>query len=82
MTKGTRILMQKEREKDKATSNYKSTTCLPSVSKLLRGVIAEEICKFLDTNLLKPQEQKECTRKSRETNDVLFLDKSIIIGGS
>ena len=74
--------MQKEREKDKAASNYKSITCLPLVSKLLRGVIAEEICKFLDTNLLQPQEQKGFTRKSRETNDLLFLDNLIIIGGS
>ena len=73
--------MQKEREKNKAASNYKSITCLPLVSKLLRGVIAEEICKFLDTNLLQPQEFC-CTRKSRATNDVLFLDKLIIIGGS
>ena len=48
------------------------------VWKLLTGVIAEEVYGFLDTNLLLPQEQKGCRRKSRGTNDLLFLDKMIM----
>ena len=47
------------------------------VRKLLTGVIAEEICGYLDTNLLLPQEQKGCRRKSRETNDLLFIDRRL-----
>ena len=31
-----------------------------------------------DTSLLLPQEQKGCMRKSRETNDLLFIDKIIM----
>ena len=69
---------EKEKEKRKAASNYRRITCLPLVRKLLTDVIAEEIYGFLDTNLLLPQEQKGCWRKSRRTNDLLFIDKIIM----
>ena len=70
--------MQKDKEKGKAASNYRPITCLPLVWKLLTGVIAEEVYGFLDTNLLLPEEQKVCRRKSRRTNDLLFIDQMII----
>ena len=53
-------------------------TCLHLVWKLLAGVIAEKIYGFLDTTLLLPQEQKGCKRKSRGTNDLLFIDQLIM----
>ena len=40
-----------------------------------------QVCYYLknkDTSLLLPQEQKGCMRKSRETNDLLFIDKIIM----
>ena len=40
--------------------------------------IVEEVYGFLDTNLLLPQEQKGCWRKSRGKNDLLFIDKMIM----
>ena len=67
MTKGRTILLQKDKEKGKAASNYIPITCLPLVWKLLTGVIAERGYGFLDTNLLLPQEQKGCRRESRGT---------------
>ena len=70
--------MQKDKEKGKAASNYRLITCLPLVWKLLTSVIAEEVYGFLDTNLLLPQEQKGCRRKSRGTNDLLFIDTMIM----
>ena len=60
MTKGIKILMEKDKEKGKAASNYRVITCLPLLWKLLTGVIAEEVYGFLDTNLLLPQEQQRC----------------------
>ena len=75
ITKGRNILMEKNKEKGKAVSNYRPITCLPLVQKLLTGVIAEEVYGFLDTNLLLSQEQKGCRRKSRGANDLLFIDK-------
>ena len=63
MTKGRTIIMQKEKEKNMAASNYRSITCLPLLWKLLTDVIAEKNYRFLDTNLLLPEEQKRCRRK-------------------
>ena len=70
--------MQKDKEKGKTASNYRPITCLPLVCKFLTGVIADKVYGFLDTNLLLPQEQKEYRRKSRGTNDLLFIDKMIM----
>ena len=67
----------KGKEKGKAASHYRPITCLSLVWKLLTGAIAEEINGFLDTNFLLPQEQKGFKRKSRGTNDLLFIDKVI-----
>ena len=77
MTKGRTILTQKDKQKGKAASNYRPISCLLLVWELLTGVIAEEVYRFLDTNLLLPQE-KGCRRKSRGTNDLLFIDKIIM----
>ena len=71
MTKERTILLQKDKEKGKAASNYKPIIRLPLVWKLLTGVIAEEIYGFLDTNLLN-------LRKSRGWSDLLFIDKMIM----
>ena len=78
VTKGRTISMQKDKEKGKAASNYRPITSLSLVWKLLTGVIGEEVYGFLDTNLLLPQEQKGCRRKSRGTNDLLFIEKMIM----
>ena len=37
-----------------------------------------DLHKFVITNLLLPQEQKRCRRKSRGTNDLLFIDEMIM----
>ena len=54
MKKRRTILMQKDKEKGNAASNYRPITCLPLVWKLRTGVIVEEVYGFLDTNLLLP----------------------------
>ena len=70
--------MWKDKERGKAASNYRPITCLPLVWTLITGVTAEEVHGFLDINLLLSQEQKGCRRKSRGTNDLLFIDKMIM----
>ena len=71
--------MHKDKENSKRASYYRPITCLPFVRELLTSVIAEKNYGFLDTNLLLPQEQKGCRRKSRGKNDLLFIDKMMII---
>ena len=70
--------MLKDKEKGKAASNYRTITCLPLVWKLLTGVIAKYVYAFLDTNLLLPREQNRYRKKSRGTNDPMFIDKMIM----
>ena len=41
MTKGTTILVLKDKENGKAASNYRSVTCLLLVSNSLTGIINE-----------------------------------------
>ena len=42
------------------------------MSKLLTGVIADQIYTHLDQEELLPEEQKECWKGSRGTNDLLY----------
>ena len=78
MTKGRTMLLQKDKEKGKPSSNYRPITCLSLIWKLLAGVIPEETYAILYTNLLLPQEKKGCRRKCRGTNDLLLTDKLIL----
>ena len=46
--------------------------------KLLPGVIADHICKNLDQQKLLSEEQKRCRKRSRGTNDLLYIDRAVI----
>ena len=46
--------------------------------KLLTGVIADQIYAHLDQEKLLPEEQKGCRKGSRETNDLLYIDRAVI----
>ena len=44
----------------------------------MTGIIAESIYGFLQGNLVLPNEQKGCRRKSRGTKDHLIIDKMVL----
>ena len=46
--------------------------------KLLTGVIADQIYAHLDQEKLLPEEQKDCRKGSRGTNDLLYIDSAVI----
>ena len=46
--------------------------------KLLSGVIADQIYGHLDQQKLLPEEQKGCRKRSKGTNDLLYIDKAVI----
>ena len=46
--------------------------------KLLSGVIADQIYEHLDQQRLLTQEQKGCRKRSRRTNDLLYIDRAVI----
>ena len=48
------------------------------MGKLLSGVIADLIYGHLDQQKLLPEEQKECQKRSRGTNDLLYINRAVI----
>ena len=46
--------------------------------KLLTDVIANQIYAHLDQEKLLPEEQKRCSKSSRRTNDLLYIDMAIM----
>ena len=78
LTRGRTSLLQKDASKGNVASNYRPLTCLPLMWKLLTGVIADQIYEHLDQEKLLPEEQKGCRKGSRETNDLLYIDRAVI----
>ena len=78
LTKGRNSLLQKGKSKGNVASNYRTITCLPLMWKLLTEVIADPIYAHLDQEKLLPEEQKECRKGSRGTNDLLCIDRAVI----
>ena len=64
--------------KGNIASNDRPITCLPLMWKLLSGVIADQIYGHLDQQKLLPEEQKECRKRSRRTNDLIYIDRTFI----
>ena len=46
--------------------------------KLLSGVVADQIYGHLDQQKLLPEKQKGCWKRSRGTNDLLYIDRAVI----
>ena len=77
-TLGKTVLCQKDPSKGNAVDNYRPTSCLPLIWKLMTGTVAESIYNFLDVNDKLSVEQKGCTKESRGTKDQLLIDKTIL----
>ena len=68
----------KDKSKGNVASNYRPLTCLPSLWKLLTGVIADQIYAHSHQEKLLPEEQKGHRKGSRGTNDLLYIDRAVI----
>ena len=78
LIRGRISLLQKDKSKRNVASNSRPITCLPLMSKLLTGVIADQIYAHLDQEKLLAEEQKGCRKGSRGTNDSLCIDRVVI----
>uniref|UniRef100_A0A803THT2 Reverse transcriptase domain-containing protein n=1 Tax=Anolis carolinensis TaxID=28377 RepID=A0A803THT2_ANOCA len=78
LTTGRTYLIQKDPAKGAAPGNYRPITCLPTMFKLLTGIIADRIQDYLEEKNILPDEQKGNKRKSRGTKDQLLIDKMIL----
>ena len=43
----------------------------------MTGVIADQIYGHIDQQKLLPEEQKRCRKRSRRTNDLLYIDRGV-----
>ena len=71
-------MLQKDKSEGNVASNYGPITCLPLIKKLLAGVIADQIYAHLGQEKLLQEEQKGCRKGSRETSDLLYIDRALI----
>ena len=78
LTRERTSLLQKDKSKGNRASNYRPTTFLPLMWKLLTCVIADQIYAQLDQERLLPKEQKGCRKGSRGSNDLLYIDRAVI----
>ena len=78
LTRGKTSLLQKDKSKGNVASNYRPITYLLVMGKLLTGVISNQIYAHLDQEKLLPEEQKGCRKGSRGTNDLLYIDRTVI----
>ena len=78
MTKGRTTLIQKDPWKWTAPNNYRPITCLPMMWKIQAAQIREEIYFSLTSCGLFPDEQKGCSKESRGTGELLYLDQHIL----
>ena len=62
----------------KQTTTNRPIACLLLTRKLLTGIIADEICGFLENEGVFPDKQKGCRRKSKGTGDQLCIYKILL----
>ena len=77
MTKGRTVLMRKDKSKKNKASNCHSFPCLSLTWKLLREVIADEICGSLEKDEILLEERNGFRRKLKVTGDQLYIDKML-----
>ena len=78
LIRGKTSFLQEDKSKGNVASNYRPIFCLPLMWKLLTGIIADQIYAHLDQEELLPEEQKECRKGSRGTNDLRYIDRAVI----
>ena len=78
VTRDCTVLCQKDPQKVNTAENYRLITCLPLMWKPATGVIAQEMYNYLERENIFPEEQKDCKRGSRGTNDQLLIDKTVL----
>lgn len=77
LVSGKTTLILKNAEKGPIASNYRPITCLPTMWKLLSGIIASKMLEHLVANKILAFEQKGIRPGSRGTKDQLLIDKMI-----
>ena len=81
LTRGRTALLQKDKSKGNIANNYRPITISYNYRpmwKLLSGVIVDQIYGHLDQQKLLPEEQKGYRKRSRGTNNLLYIDRAVV----
>ena len=78
MTLGRTVLVVKDAVKGSIPSNFRPITCLPTIWKLLSGILSDCLYNHLHSQGLLPTEQKGISRGSRGAKSQLLVDKMIM----
>ena len=76
LTKGTTHLIPKSEDTDQP-NQYRPITCLPTVYKLLTGIIADNMYNHLFNNNLISKQQSGCKRDCYGVKDQLLINKTV-----
>ena len=77
MVSGRTTLILKDPRKGLVASNYRPTTCLPTLWKLFSGILTQKILKQVNDQRILTFEQKGLQPGSRGTKNQLLIDKMI-----
>lgn len=77
MTTGTTYLIPKTHPSQNNPSKYRPITCLPTIYKIMTGIIAEKIYEHLEDNNLIAEEQKGCRKQAQGCKEQLTIDQII-----
>lgn len=77
LVEGTTLLIQKDPNKEASPDNFRPITCLPTMWKILSGIIANKIMNHLAENNVLCHEQKGARPQCRGTKDQLAIDRTI-----
>ena len=78
MTTKRTVLMQKDKSKGNIATNYRPITCLPTMWKLLTGIISERLYTYLEETNTIFNQQKGCKKKCRGTKDQFLISKLVM----
>lgn len=74
MTKGITYLLPKTSPTTPDPSKYRPITCLPTLYKILTGILANKIYKHVSDNKIMAEEQKGCKKEARGYKEQLIID--------
>ncbi|XP_060525287.1 uncharacterized protein LOC132701423 [Cylas formicarius] len=77
LTKGMTYLLPKTDYPIKDPSKYRPITCLPTIYKILNGIIANKLYQHMDDNNFLSEEQKGCRRHAQGCKEQLAIDNVV-----
>ena len=77
LTTGNTILIPKT-EETHLPNKYRPITCLPTMYKLITGLLTDKINNHITENNIIAEEQKGCTQATYGTKDQLLINKTIL----